>query len=309
MSVIVLTSRIWHTLTAAAKQSRRPSAVAVAYFGKGAAKLLPLGHGSRLVVDASEIAVKSGQTCPAELKKLMRMGVRVYSIQNLHAKVFVFGTKALIGSANVSQHSAGTLVEAMVATTDRSAVSSARDFVRGLCVQELGPETIARLARMYRPPRLLPGVRRGMKRQGVAELPRVLLAPLTVRDFPEGSEDAREAARRVAVKRQEKPRRHKLDDFWWPGKCPFRLGDIVVQVLDEGAGRRMVSPPGTVVHTLPWRRGSRTTTFVYVELPAQRRVALEKLARRLGGVARKRLHRAGRLNRAFAGRLLEALSQ
>jgi hypothetical protein len=38
-----------------------------------------LRAGSRLVVDASENAVKSGQTHPADLKKLQNRGVVIYS--------------------------------------------------------------------------------------------------------------------------------------------------------------------------------------------------------------------------------------
>src|SRR6266853_4325440 len=118
MTVTLLTRRIWPTLTAAAKGSRARPTVAVAYLGQGAAKLLPLPNGSWLVVDASESAVKSGQTCPAELKKLLKRGVRIYSRKNLHAKIFVFGPKAFIGSANVSRNSASMLHEAVVAITD-----------------------------------------------------------------------------------------------------------------------------------------------------------------------------------------------
>ena len=54
--------RVWATLTNAAKRSSGQSYIAVAYFGKGAARLLPLTRGSYLVVDASDMAVKSGQT-------------------------------------------------------------------------------------------------------------------------------------------------------------------------------------------------------------------------------------------------------
>ena len=74
----LLTDRIWQSLTSSAKKCRKPSFVAVAYFGKGASKLLPLRPNSRLVVDASENAVKSGQTCPAELKS--SCDVRIFGI-------------------------------------------------------------------------------------------------------------------------------------------------------------------------------------------------------------------------------------
>jgi hypothetical protein len=64
----------WKLLTAAAKSARKPALVAVAYFGKGASKLLPLPSGSHIVVDASEHAVKNGQTHPKDLKNLQDSG-------------------------------------------------------------------------------------------------------------------------------------------------------------------------------------------------------------------------------------------
>jgi hypothetical protein len=78
MKTQFVTHDIWKSLTASAKAARKPSFVAVAYFGQGASKLLPLLAGSRLVVDASENAVKSGQTHPADLKKLQMRGVVIY---------------------------------------------------------------------------------------------------------------------------------------------------------------------------------------------------------------------------------------
>ena len=296
-------------MSTTAEKSRRPGYVAVAFFGQGAAKLLPLPEGSRLVVNAGERTVKAGLTCPAELKKLVNKGVRVYSIDNLHAKVFVLGNTAFIGSANVSRLSANTHVEAMLATTESGAVEDARQFVRDLCLHELGPEELDRLQAMYRPPRF-PGngrARRSQgKRNGEPELRRVLLAQLKLIPPPEGSESAEESGRKVAEKRQKHPRRHILEDFWHFGKCPYRRGDTVVQILNDGNGRRMISPPGNVVHTRKWARGTKKCTFIYVELQKRRRMALDRLASRMGGDAKKRLERAGQVSRNFAERLLAA---
>lgn len=183
MSSQLVTENVWKTLTSATRQSRQPAAVAVAYFGQSAAKLLPLPARSRLVVDASEAAVKSGQTCPGELKTVsQKNAVRVYSVANLHAKVFVFGGIAFVGSANASWRSADTLIEALLATTDRKAVAAARQFVRDLCLHELGPEELDRLQRMYRPPRYVGtggAQRHPQNTAGRPGLPRLLLAQLT----------------------------------------------------------------------------------------------------------------------------------
>jgi len=303
-----ITNRISQRLKSAASGSRRPASVAVAYFGQEGAKLLPLPKRSSLVVDASEATVKSGQTCPEELKKLTKRGVRVYSHQYLHAKVFVFGSTTFIGSANVSRHSAERLIEAVVATTDRKTVKASREFVQRLCLQELGPEELDRLQEMYRPPRTLGHHRkqRASNRQRVqAGLKPVFLAQLVIGDPPEGSEPTKEAGRKLAKKHMEQPRRHVLEDFCWTGKCPFKPDVMIVQVLNEGAGRWMVSPAANVISTKKWN-GKNPCTFVYLELPRRRRVTVERLAKRIGRGAKKRLSRGGKVNRDFAERLLAA---
>ena len=112
-----LTREIWPRLTGLVRKAKS-SQVAVAYLGKGASRLLPLKASSKLIVDLSENAVKAGQTSPQEILKLVLRGVNVSSVGNLHAKVFVIGNRAFIGSANASFHSAQTLVEAMIETTE-----------------------------------------------------------------------------------------------------------------------------------------------------------------------------------------------
>lgn len=305
----IIARDIWKQLSTTAKKSRRPAYVAVAFFGQGAARQLPLPEGSRLVVNAGERTVKGGVTCPAELKKLVNKGVRVYSIDNLHAKVFVLGNTAFIGSANVSQLSANGHIEAMVATTEPDAVEDARQFVRDLCLQELGPEELDRLQAMYRPPRIPgSGGRRKTQKHHTAKpaLRRVLLAQLALGHPPEGSESTQEDGRRIARKHQKQPKLYVIDDFWNRGQCSYRRGDTVVQVVKEDDGRQMISPPGNVVHTRVWRRGTRKCTFVYVEVPQRKRIALDRLATRLGSGAKKRLRRGGQISRDFAKKLLAA---
>ena len=93
---------------------------------------------------------------PADLRAMQKRGVRIYSIPNLHPEVYVFGGVAFTGSANASNHSAGA--EAVIQTTDKGIMQSARQFVRGLCLDELGPERLDHLAKLYRPPRFANGV-------------------------------------------------------------------------------------------------------------------------------------------------------
>lgn len=312
MSAALITSNAWRALTAATKRARGSSSVAVAYLGTGAARLLPLKAGSRLVVDASEPAVKAGQTNPHELRRFLRRRVRVYSVPNLHSKVFVLGREAFIGSANVSTHSAMALVEAVLRTAERDVVGAAKRFVSGMCVHELGPEAIKRLTTLYRPPKFSRhGSRRGKApRSARPELPRVQLAQLRPDDPPEASQATERRARAVAQSRRKHQQSHTLDEFFIVGRCRYERGDTVVQVLKEDGESRVVFPPGDVVHVRKWSDGRRRITFVFLEVPKSRRVRLDRLADRLGWGAGKKLKRHGLVREyAFARRLLAAWQQ
>lgn len=308
MSNVFITHDIWPQLTKAVRGLRQPCAVAVAYFGSGAGRLLPLPQGSRLVVDASERAVASGQTCPTDLIKLVRNGVIVHSVPNLHAKVFVLGRAAYIGSANVSRRSASQLVEAVIRSTDPGVVLAARQFVNDHCLHELTPTVLKRLEKLYRPP-LVPGGQREKQTSKHSSnrptLPRLLLAKLQLNDWSERDQGLHDAALPIAKKRRQHPRSHEMESFHWSGKCPYERGDVVVQVTDEGAGRVLVSPPGNVLHVHTRKYGNRQVSFVYLELPARRRRAVKTLARTVGRDASKILQRSGVVRDAvFAQALL-----
>ena len=120
----LITETPWAALTRAVKKSPDKCQVAVAYFGQGASKLLPLRKGSVLVLNFSEGNIKSGAVCPAEVLILIKKGVEVHSVENLHAKVFVIGQSAYVGSTNVSKGSAGILIEAVA----HAAVSMATEM-------------------------------------------------------------------------------------------------------------------------------------------------------------------------------------
>jgi len=310
MSTVFITQNVWPQLTNAVRDSRRRCVVAVAYCGAGASRLLPLPKNSRLVVDASDRAVTSGQTCPADLIKLVKRGATVYSVPNLHAKVFVLGRAAYIGSANVSTRSASQLVEAVVRTTDPSVVRAARNFVQDHCLHELTPTVLKRLLKIYRPP-IVPGGKRGKK---VAKetfrrptLPRLLLAQLYLQVWTERDQAMHDAAWVVAKKRRVHPRSFELESFRHTGKCNYQRGDVVIQVTDEGGGRVLVTPPGNVLHVRARHDGKKQVSFIYLECSAQRRRPIKNFSRTLGRDTLKRLRRGGVVrDPAFAQALLRA---
>jgi hypothetical protein len=306
MTLRLITADVWDAISEAARRSKNPAHVAVAYFGKHAARLLPLSAGSRLVVDASEAAVKSGQTHPADLERIRRRKVTVYSAQNLHAKVFAFDKAIFIGSANASKHSATALQEAVVFTTDAAIGRAVRSFVKSLCLEPLGPAELKRLQKLYRPPRFVPG---GSGKAGAEQrsaLSSLRLAQLTeaIRS-PKSLDAALETGAKEAERRRQEGEDHYVEGFYWWGRSSWRTGQLVIEVFKERSGRRTVSPPGHVIHLRRWRSGKRRATCVFVELPDRDWVSFSSLKRRFGQGAERYLKRGGFVrDQTFAKRLL-----
>lgn len=305
MSTKLITENVWGTLTAAARAARQPCDVAVAYFAKNASRLLPLPKGSRLVVDASDEAVKSGQTCPGELAKLMDLGVTIHSIPNLHAKVFVLGSVAYVGSANVSGSSATRLVEAVVKSSDTGFVRESTKFVRSLCVHMLTPQVLDRLSRIYVEPRFQGGRAKGASTRPPAgpELPVLRIARLRASAWTKEDEANIEETKGRAERRRKRDQGFRLDHFKWSGPCAFKEGDVVIRVTKEEDARELVSPPGTVIDLA--KRGTRT--YVYLESPTRRRRSLDTVASKISKRAGAKLLKSGRVADADSARALLGL--
>jgi hypothetical protein len=313
VSTTFLRDDIWPQVTRAVRKSKRPCQVAVAYLGRHGHQLLPLPRNSILVVDASEQTVKSGRTCPAALLTLINRGTRVYTAPNLHAKVFVIGRRAFVGSTNASQLSATNLIEAALTTSDAAAVANARKFVQSHCLRQLTPNVTKRLARIYNPPDIPGGGGRKKRTKLGARSknltgPLVRLVQLTRQEWSDADQAAHDRAAKIARKKRNHPKTYELDSFRWSGKCPVARNEIVIQVTDEGPGRIYVTPPGNVLHTAARRTKRGLISFVYLERPAyQRRKRLKVLAEHLGKGTQKKLRRSGLVrDPAFASSLLHA---
>jgi len=154
--ITLLTPRVWAEISSAAAECKKPAHVAVAYFGAGGDKLLPLPKGSSLVVDATIHTLAAGATCPLALERIRKTGTDVYSAQHLHAKVFAFDNVAFIGSANASGRSQITLLEAVLQVDSEGVIASVRAFVESISVTKLSAVDLAELATYYRPPKVKP---------------------------------------------------------------------------------------------------------------------------------------------------------
>ena len=269
--------------------------VAVPFLGKGAIRRLPLQAGDLLIVRLDEATVKSGQTSPFEIGKFLRKGVEVHAQSNLHAKVFVFGKTAVIGSTNVSTTSEEHLLEAVVETSDRRAVSAAATFVRSLRGDVVTPQYAKRLEKMYVPPRILgagrPRSQQTMRGAGQSVLWAVKLETGAWIDEDYVQQDAGEP---LARKKLKNTRHYVVDDFVWTPEGfgrKVRVGQRVLQIVEESSERVYAEAPYRVVRVQRYRVGNSSRVMVFVERKKRsRRVGLGRLLERLGPMG-ERLNR------------------
>jgi hypothetical protein len=89
---------------------------------------LYLSKGDVLVCDASEFAIKFGQTSAVTLQNYFNRGIAIYSNSQLHAKLLLTETFLVIGSANLSKSSAEKLTESSVLIYNKILLRQAKAF-------------------------------------------------------------------------------------------------------------------------------------------------------------------------------------
>lgn len=291
MKPTLLTHRVWSRLTALA---RRKSAafVAVPYFAKGASDLLPLRSGSQLVVRFDRESVSSGQVDPREIIRLLKRGVEVHACSNLHAKVFVFGNTAVVGSANVSSSSANALVEACVEVTNGNFATSCRRFVESLRGDPIELEFARKMVKLYKPPHAGRTRRaNGAKPKPVipkhSDIWNVALVQGSWRDVDNEQEKAGWAKAEQAI---SNPKRSEIETFLcYGGRIleELKRGERVLMNTKIDQRRVLVSPPGKVLDIRRYRVGKRSRCIVYLELPRNtRRRKLSAFLKSLGPAAK-----------------------
>ena len=289
---------IWQRLTNAATNCRVKSFVAVAYFSKNAAAMLPLTEGSILVVDANENTVKLGQTCPDELLKLSQAGVKIFSFTGLHAKVFVFNNELYIGSTNVSAYSANYLEEAIFRTNEKRVVKETIAFIKRLLIKQLSEFELTELQKLYKSPKFfapkLDGKRPAIKNSHEQKVYVVKLRTLKRgfdkdADFKQGEKKASQLNKNDAS--------HFVDTYRHVETHKPKAGDVVIRITTD-EGNITVSPPATILNIRKIKNSKRV--FVYV-------AALDVRDKKLATVENKlkttELKKAGLKDSSLAARI------
>ena len=240
MSQQLLTGlELWKAITSAAAACRSGARkTAVAYVSTSDA--LRLGRGDVLVVNAGDTSMSQGATTKRALLAYLDAGVRLFNRPDLHAKVYVFGGTAIVGSANASvRASSGRSVEAALVTTNKRSLEEAIGFIDDL-IEDLRPLTRRDIAAL---PDAAPSAATGRPRgPELVDDPKVLWAYW--------SKDVEHTDRQLRVVADAR-RRFRGRGKWTvtveaSADDPTQAGDLVLPVWSED-GDTMFGPPALVL--------------------------------------------------------------
>ncbi len=261
----LLTDNVWAQIAKELNSTKRRMA-AVAYVTSD--RNLKLMRNDVLVCDASENAIKTGQTSAAILQTLSRKGVEMWCRPDLHAKVAVFGRFALIGSSNLSASSENNLTELSLLTDSGQIVAQIRAFIYGLreTSEKIDDDFLGRILKLN-----VSRQKRGSRRKAKTNKLGNKTWLISVKELAEGRfpkeqkfvEQAEEKACTLVVDRDS-----TVSHIRWVGKSTFRSkarpGDRVVQISTSLNGnRKSVIAPCTIV----WRQDKDNWTRFYYEEP------------------------------------------
>lgn len=267
----VLTGReIWPEISRLASGARPGTRrVAVPYVGADAHDRLKLGKGDRLVADCRPATASAGSTSPTALRTYLAAGVDVRRWEWLHAKVYVFGDVAVVGSANATSNSETNLDEAAVVLTSKRDVAAARAFVDGLCdgAAEVNDDWLDQCVAAWRPPRdrRPPNPRDGWSPIPEGDAWNLWVVTTEMWDPPAYVEEAAQQHRRSVRSRQPGP--FKIVTMTWDGRPPFKQGDVIVEVRSQKSGRTTVYAPSQVEATWTAKRGRSSMPLVSMLRP------------------------------------------
>ena len=270
MAIIFHSDKVWTRIRQLLKHQKAGALVAVPFLAPNAAKQLPLRRGDVLVTRFDDAAIKGGLVDPKEVVKNIRHGVEVHSVENLHAKVYVFGNWAIAGSTNVSRSSEEQLIEAACETNDKTVIASCRRFLQGLRGEIVELDFAKSKLRLYQPPKF------GVPRNATRKRPfhsDLIATKLHFVDLDPEDEQNEELGRAKAQKDIQDSNTFRVDSFRWTGNAPtiFPRGKRVLRCTEDKKGRVTVEAPAHILRIRRYK-SRRGIQRVWVFVAARKRV-------------------------------------
>jgi hypothetical protein len=256
--------KLWSTLKDLSAKCKPPRMIAVPYLGKDMVQSLSLGKDDVLICALTAGNAKGGSVSPDEIEKLQARGVRVFIQADLHAKIYLFDSTAVVCSANLSQSSENRLDEAGLLTRDPKVIRSIQKWFKDRMIEPVTPEWLEKCKAIYRPPRLT-ATSQVLKRS-------VWLINTDDEEYPEDEWAVYQAGCGEANTRLSNTELYCRDDVRWTGSDHFitsvQPGDLVICVTHQKDGTCIVSPHCRVLHLCrtKTKRGG-PVAYLYIEIP------------------------------------------
>lgn len=227
----ILSSDLWSEIARLARR-RGIRRAAVAYVSSDAS--VAFRAGDELIVNASDDAVRAGQTSAVVLHAAFSRGAALFSNPNLHAKVLVVRGVAVVSSANVSQSSREVLHEVGIITDDPEIVGGATHFIAQLARESIAIDTTF-MERIL----AIPVIRRssvgtgGRQKRVRIRGGRTWILGLSEDPVYPGDEEEIESVNKSVA--SEADRGETVDWFWWSGRRSrflrlAKVGDRVISM-------------------------------------------------------------------------------
>jgi len=283
--------KIWERITHLASSTGQ-AWVAVPYFGKGAAKMLPLSAGSILVTRFERSAIRAGQVCPDDVIELLKRGVMVFNQPSLHAKIYAFRKVVILGSSNASHTSRDRLVEACIETDDPKIQNDAVALVLSLARDEVNMESAKVMQKEYREPVGFPLAaekEKGKKRQSVradelSDRPLWLVAMYELKTFRDVYSQALDTAMTLAEEAVAFDGESTVDVMLCREDERERLevGDMVlIRDRDSATQKDVLHPPAKIL-AIRKVRGRNEFAVAYSQRKGTRKRQTSAVLERLG---------------------------
>ena len=274
----IISANIWDRIRRLAR-GRKPRLAAVAYVSTD--RYVRFGRGDTLVTDASDAAIRSGETSARALSAVFGRGAEILNLPGLHAKMLVLGDVAVIGSANLSVQAATGNVEAAMATDSRAAVAGIKSLIYQLAEQATVVDE-AFIKRIRR----IPVIRRG---RGGRQKPRSQVKveakgnSTWIVGVSDMEEDAHPEEQELAEKGDAKAKKRRtwrnsgISWIRWTGNDRFRKtvreGDSLIQISTPSGGKRATALRHATV-LLRQDEGPGRTRFYIEEPPRSKELSL-----------------------------------
>lgn len=261
----VLSAGLWSEIDRLAKR-RGVRRAAVAYVSSDDG--LAFRNGDTLIVNASDEAIRTGQTSAAVLRAAFDRRALLFSNPNLHAKVLIIGDRVIVGSANLSRSSRDHLHEVAIITDDPEMAGGATQFIEQLEREStrIDAAFIERILAI--PVSRRRGIDTGRRKAVHVRGGRTWILGLSEDPVYPGSEEAVERVKDVVVRDAAKG--EIVDWFWWSGKTSrfarlAKVGDRIISLYRprkaSRATRTVKAYRHAVIRRIFRERGCAATTY------------------------------------------------